>query len=481
VSGADLQAILPLLTLGGTAVVLLLAIALRRNHALTATLAAVGLLTTLASVPFAVQAPRQVTDLVVVDAFGLFYVTLLAAGALATVVLAYAYLRGHDEQREEFYILVLLATLGSAVLAESAHLASFFLGLETLSVSLYGLVAYTRTRAVAIEAGLKYLILAAASSGFLLFGMALLYADAGTMRLPLLASASAGGAVGVPFLVGGIALILVGSGFKLAAAPFHLWTPDVYQGAPAPVTGFIATVSKGGMLALLLRLFTDLGWRQHGSLVVVIAVMAIASMFVGNFLALLQGSVKRILAYSSIAHMGYMLVAFLAAGRLGVEAVTFYLVTYFVTTLGAFGVVAALSDHTGDRDALDEYRGLAWRRPWLAALLSACLFSLAGIPLTAGFMGKYTIVLAGAGVGLWVILSLLVINSVISLYYYLRVIVTVYSAPRTDTDGERPSPFPVSLAGGVLLTAIAVLLFWIGIYPGPFLDLVTTAARALFP
>jgi NADH-quinone oxidoreductase subunit N len=482
VNGTDLQSILPLLVLGGTAVVLMLAIAVHRSHVLTATLAALGLLATLLSVPFAAaEAPRQVTELVIVDAFGLFYVTLLAAGALATVVLAYAYLREQDEQREEFYVLVLLATLGSAVLAESSHLASFFLGLETLSVSLYGLVAYTRSRAVSIEAGIKYLILAAASSAFLLFGMALLYADSGTMQLALLATAFSTGAGSLPFLLVGIALILVGSGFKLAAAPFHLWTPDVYQGAPAPVTGFIATVSKGGMLALLLRLFTELGWRQYEPLVVVIVLMAIASMFLGNLLALFQTSVKRILAYSSIAHMGYMLVAFLAAGRLGVEAVTFYLVAYFVTTLGAFGVVAALSDGAGDRDALSDYRGLAWRRPWLAALLSACLFSLAGIPLTAGFIGKYTIILAAASVALWVILALLAINSIISIYYYLRVIIAVYGARGEGAEEEAARPLSVSVAGGLMLTGIAVLLFWIGIYPSPFLDLVTTATKALFP
>jgi len=270
---------------------------------------------------------------------------------------------------------------------------------------------------------------------------------------------------------------LVGIGFKLAVVPFHLWTPDVYQGAPAPVTGFVATVSKGGVIAILLRLLVAVGQAGHASFALVIGVLAIASMFVGNLLALLQKSVKRLLAYSSIAHMGYVLVAILASGALAAEAATFYMVAYFVTTLGAFGVVTVLSDGGADRDAIDHYRGLYWRRPWLAALMSACLFSLSGIPLTAGFIGKYYVVAAAVDSSLWWPVLMLVVNSAISVYYYLRVIVAMYT-PTEEAEAVPAGP-AATLVGSVALIGLAVLLVWLGVSPAPFMNLLHPAAAAL--
>jgi len=477
-TGSDLLALLPLLLLGGTAVIALVGIAVRRSHAFTAGLTIVGLAVAFFTLPIAARgSPRQVTALLTVDPFGLFWVGLIVAGALATAFLSVAYLNRLGENREELYVLLLLATLGSSVLALSRHLASFFLGLETLSISLYGMIAYARARRVSTEAGLKYLILAAASSAFLLFGMALLYAGAGTLELSGLVSALTPNGVGSPFLLVGGALVLVGIGFKLAVVPFHLWTPDVYQGAPAPVTGFVATVSKGGVIAILLRLLVAVGQAGHASFALVIGVLAIASMFVGNLLALLQKSVKRLLAYSSIAHMGYVLVAILASGALAAEAATFYMVAYFVTTLGAFGVVTVLSDGGADRDAIDDYRGLYWRRPWLAALMSACLFSLSGIPLTAGFIGKYYVVAAAVDSSLWWPVLMLVVNSAISVYYYLRVIVAMYT-PTEEAEAVPAGP-AATLVGSVALIGLAVLLVWLGVSPAPFMNLLHPAAAAL--
>ncbi len=474
---SDLLALLPLLILGGTAVAAMLGVAVRRSHAFTSALTVCGLALAFVSVfVSATVAPRTVTPLLVVDPFGLFYVGLLVAGALLTALLCVPYLGRMDDNREELYILLLLATLGSCVLAESRHLVSFFLGLETLSVSLYAMIAYTRAEPRSAEAGLKYLITAAASSAFLLFGMALLFSGSGTMVLPTLVRRLAPGGVPGPFLLVGVALVLVGIGFKLAVVPFHLWTPDVYQGAPAPVTGFVATVSKGGVLAVLLRLLTFLG-SGHEPLVAVVALFAVASMFFGNLLALLQKSVKRLLAYSSIAHMGYLLVAVLASGVLAVEAATFYLVTYFVTTLGAFGVVTVLSGRGGDRDAISDYRGLYWRRPWLAALMSACLFSLSGIPLTAGFIGKYYVVAAAVGSSLWWPVLMLVVNSAISVYYYLRVIVAMYTRPEGE---ERIAVAPAAtVVGSVALIGLAVLIVWLGVAPAPLVNLLHPAVTGL--
>ena len=221
--------------------------------------------------------------------------------------------------------------------------------------------------------------------------------------------------------------MLVTVGFKLSLAPFHMWVADVFEGSPAPVAGFIATVSKGSVFALILRYFTILDIHSAHSLLLVFTIIAMVSMFVGNLLALAQRNVKRMLAYSSIAHMGYLLVAFLASGPSAPVAVTFYLVAYFITTLIAFGTISALSENARDAADLDDYRGLAWRRPWLAAGFTISLLSLAGIPLTAGFIGKFYVVMAGAESGLWMLIGALVINSIIGLFYYLRVVATLFS------------------------------------------------------
>jgi NADH-quinone oxidoreductase subunit N len=258
-----------------------------------------------------------------------------------------------------------------------------------------------------------------------------------------------------------------------------MWTPDVYEGAPAPATAFVATVSKGGMFALLLRLFTQLDVHASSALLLVFGLMAVASMFVGNLLALLQSNIKRILAYSSIAHLGYLLVAFLASGGLATTAVTFYLVAYFVTTLGAFGTVTVLSVRERDADRLDEYRGLFWRRPWLAGIFTAMLLSLAGIPLTAGFVGKFYLVAAGVGSTLWPLVIILVVTSTIGLFYYLRIIFAMYGHPPQAAEPSiAASSLP--LAGSLVLAALTLVLVWLGVYPAPLIELIqTTAARLI--
>jgi NADH-quinone oxidoreductase subunit N len=249
----------------------------------------------------------------------------------------------------------------------------------------------------------------------------------------------------------------------------------VYQGAPAPVTAFVATVSKGAMFALLLRYLTVVDLRSHHALVIVFATLAIASMVAGNLLALLQNNVKRLLAYSSIAHLGYLLVAFLASGALAVTAVTFYLVAYFVTTLGAFGVVTVLS--TGEREAesLEDYRGLLVRRPWLAALFTAMLLSLAGIPLTAGFVGKFYLTVAAGGAALWPLLVVMMVTSGIGLFYYLRIIVTMCMEPAGEPTAGVGIP-RVPLLAGLTLAALSVALVWLGVYPAPIIRLIRVAA-----
>jgi NADH-quinone oxidoreductase subunit N len=471
----DMVALSPLLIVATSAVMLLLLVAFYRNDRLTALITLLGLALSMLALPVASsRAPRQVTPLLTLDNYALYYMGLLFAGCFAVSLLSYGYLKKHDRQRDEFYVLLLVAALGSAVLVASDHFASFFLGLEILSVSLYALIAYPRASQQHIEAAVKYLVLAGASAAFLLFGMALIYAETGTMKFARMSSASlTGGDSHNALLLAGWGMIMVGVGFKLAVVPFHLWTPDVYEGAPAPVAAFVATVSKGSMFALLVRYFTQANIQAYGAPFVALAVIAVASMFAGNLLALLQNNIKRLLAYSSIAHLGYLLVALLASGTLAATAVGFYLAAYFVTMLGAFGVVATLSIRARDADAMSDYQGLFWRRPWLAAIFTAMLLSLAGIPLTAGFVGKFYIIAAGVHSALWLLVLILVVNSAIGLFYYLRVVVAMFGrAP----DGERSEitipAAPLSWIDSVVLAALAFLLLWLGIYPSPIITLI---------
>jgi NADH-quinone oxidoreductase subunit N len=480
-STAALTALLPLLVLAGTAVILLVVIAFYRHRTLSTGLVLAGLAAAfLAILPASDVAPQAVTALLVIDGYALFYVGLLLVAAFVVAVLSHGYLARQPGFREEYDVLLLLATLGSAVLAASTHFASFFLGLEILSVSLYGLIAYPRHRERSLEAGVKYLVLAAASSAFLLFGMALAYADQGTLAFEdmILRRVTLSGEPLSPLLLAGLGLMIVGLGFKLAIVPFHMWAADVYEGAAAPVTAFVATVSKGGVFALLVRFLIGVSQEAYRPIFVAIAALAIASMLAGNLLALLQRNVKRMLAYSSIAHLGYLLVAFLASGSLALTASTFYLVAYIVTTLAAFGIVTVLSTPEGDADDLEAYQGLFWRRPGLAAVLAASLFSLAGMPLTAGFVGKLYLVAAGVGSALWLLVIVLAIGSAVGLYYYLRWIVVMYRQP--GSEGETSSSDPgVPLAGGAILGLLLLVLVWLGVYPAPLLDLIEAVVAGL--
>lgn len=471
-SATDILAILPIIIAAASAVAVMVLITFYRDHMLTLLLTIAGLAAAFGALSVAsAKIPLHVTTLLIIDGYALFYMGLLFAAGLAVALLSYGYLEGREGDHEEFYLLLLLAVTGSAVLVSAAHFASFFLGLEILSVALYTLIAYLRTSGRGNEAGIKYLVLAAVSASFLLFGMALVYAGSGTMEFAEIAKKAAGNEFS-PLLVAGFILIVTGIGFKLALVPFHMWTPDVYEGAPAPVSAFIATVSKGAVLALLLRYFAGLDVRGSQTLFVIFTIASVSSMFVGNLLALLQRNVKRILAYSSIAHLGYLIVAFLSGREMAATAVGYYLVAYFVTMLGAFGVVTVMSGKDRDADSLEDYRGLASRRPWLAGIFTAMLLSLAGIPLTAGFIGKFYVVAAGAGSALWLLVIMLAVNSAIGLFYYLRIVMILF-----EEEGEPIKGLPpVSFSGGLVLALLTLLLFWFGIYPAHLARLIQAAA-----
>ncbi|CAH0161489.1 NADH-quinone oxidoreductase subunit N [Pseudomonas sp. Bi70] len=484
-----LIALLPLLVTCATVVVVMLAIAWKRSHSMTFVLSVIGLNAALLSLlPTIGVTPLQVTPLMQIDTFACYYMALVLIATLACVTLTHAYLgeakvndgqtKGYPRNREEMYLLLLLSAAGGLVLVSTEHLAGLFIGLELLSVPTYGMIAYAYFNKRSLEAGIKYMVLSAAGSAFLLFGMALLYADAGSLSFAEI-GASLAGASGSQLVQIGIGMMLIGLAFKLSMVPFHLWTPDVYEGAPAPVAAFLATASKVAVFAVLLRLYQLSPATAGGWLNDLLTVIAIASILFGNLLALVQNNLKRLLGYSSIAHFGYLLVALIASKGLAVEAIGVYMATYVLTSLGAFGVITLMSTpYNGrDADALYEYRGLFWRRPYLTAVLTVMMLSLAGIPLTAGFIGKFYVIAAGVQAQLWWLIGALILGSAIAVFYYLRVMVTLFlNEPNLQ---RHDAPFNWGQrAGGIMLMLVAALAFILGVYPQPLLDLVQQAGLA---
>ncbi len=461
----QLLALSPLLTLAITICVLLIAIAFWRNFTATWMIACTGLVATLGAVILAAPlAPIMVTPLIRIDGFSLLFSFLLTATSLGIALLASDYFKGRDEKQDEFYVLMLSSTLGALTLVCSVHFASFILGLELLGVSLYAMISYPARGVLGIEAALKYLILSGVSSAFILFGIALLLAVVGSLDFSIIKGFDYQPAGNHRIiLLTSMVLILAGLMFKLSLVPFHLWTPDVYQGAPAPVSAFVATVSKVAIFAALLRFFAVTELYHYEPVILALTIVAILSMVVGNLLALLQDNVKRILAYSSIAHVGYLMVAFIAMGSatdqaLTIEACTFFLIAYLISTIGAFGVVTILSidDHDRDLDRMADYRGLFWRRPLLATIFSGMLLSLAGIPLTAGFIGKFYIFVAGVHTHLWLLVSTVILGSAIGLFYYLRIIFNM--TERMESVAQRRMP----IAGAGVMISLAGLLIMLG-------------------
>jgi NADH-quinone oxidoreductase subunit N len=479
-----LIALLPLLVTCASVVLVMLAIAYRRNHDATFILSVSGLLLSLlALLPTLGVTPLAVSPLIQIDRFGCYYMALILLATLACMVLTHAYLgdasvsngksKGYPRNREEMYLLLLLAAAGGLVLVSTEHLAGLFIGLELLSVPTYGMIAYAYFNKRSLEAGIKYMVLSAAGSAFLLFGMALLYAEAGSLSFAKLGSSLDGSG---HLLQAGIGMMFIGLAFKLSMVPFHLWTPDVYEGAPAPVAAFLATASKVAVFAVLLRLYLLSPATAGGWMNTLLMLIAIVSILFGNLLALMQNNLKRLLGYSSIAHFGYLLIALIAGKGMAVEAISVYMATYVLTSLGAFGVITLMSTpYSGrDADALYEYRGLFWRRPYLTAVLTLMMLSLAGIPLTAGFIGKFFVIAAGVQAQLWWLLGTLIIGSAIAVFYYLRVMVTLYLVEPNLQVHDAPLNWGQH-AGGIMLIAFALLTFLIGVYPQPLLDLVQQA------
>jgi NADH-quinone oxidoreductase subunit N len=472
---ADLLIVLPHIILAAGTVVALLAAAFARRNATVMYIAVSTLLCSFLSLGILTpHLPSTVTGLFLFDGLSAISTGLVLFSSMCVAVLAYPYFTMHTVPAREFFILLMLATLGCLVIVSSSHFTSLFLGIELVGIPLAVMAAYRRGNPIGIEAGFKYLILAGVSSAVLLFGVALLYAGSGSLVFgPALASLALP-ALQTPLTHLGAALLIAGMGFKLALVPFHLWAPDVYQGAPAPVTLFVATASKAAAITALLRLFPPAVIDGDRYLFVLFALFSVASMTLGNLLALRQQSVKRMLAYSSIAHGGYLLVAFLSAGPLAHTAIILYLVFYVITNLCAFGVVSLLSGSGADADDLDDYAGLSWRKPWMTLILTVAVLSLLGIPITAGFIAKFSVVTAGmASMHLALVLAL-VINTAVSAYYYLRIIMAMFIGQDDVLAGEiRHSERRVPIIGATIVSFQAGLLLFIGVAPEYLLQFIS--------
>ena len=414
--------------------------------------------------------------MIALDSFRTFsnYIFLLSAGLF--VLIADRYLDQERIRLGELYVLILFATVGMMVFAGARELMIIFIGLELMSVPIYVLTGVNRRDARSAEAALKYFLLGAFASAFFLFGIALVYGATGTTNLALIAlSIGVDGLGASPLLLPGIAMLAIGFAFKVSAVPFHMWTPDAYEGAPIPVTAFMAGGVKAAAFAACVRVFLTAFPGMYDSWDALVIWLAILTMVVANLIALVQGNVKRMLAYSSIAHAGYLLAALAAANVAGAASVLFYLVVYTLMTIGAFAVLMSIAGRGEARLDLEAFSGLGWRMPVLATVMTIFLLSLAGFPLTGGFVGKVYILRAAIEQGLVGLAVVLVLASLISYFYYLRVAWYMWFR---EPNGE---PVLEPLAGGTrVMLAIAVTgVMVLGVFPGVLLDAAERSAAAL--
>jgi NADH-quinone oxidoreductase subunit N len=417
---------------------------------------------------------RAFRDMILLDRYALFFDLIIGYAAALIIMLSMDYLARTGGESGEYYSLVLFATAGMMLMASAGDLIVVFLSLELMSLSLYVLAGLFKTRLSSGEASMKYFLLGAFASSFLLYGIALLYGATGSTNLDRIA-ASAAARNGDPLLLMGLGLLLVGFGFKISSVPFHMWAPDVYEGAPTTITALIATGSKAAAFAALIRvLVVSLRGLQPDWTALLWAVAAL-TMTIGNVVALAQSNLKRMLAYSSIAHVGYMLMGLVAGGAPGAGGVLFYLLAYTFTTVGAFGVIGLCARAGEEAVDVGDYAGLARRHPVLAAALTLFLLSLIGIPPLAGFVAKFYLFGSAVRAGYIWLTVIAVLNSAIAAYYYLRVIVYMYMR---EPEGE-PTAVAPSFAGGLALAIALVGIVLVGVIPSQFADLAQAAVAPL--
>ena len=416
--------------------------------------------------------------MIAVDRFRLFANWVFILGAGLSIVISLSYVARQKLQAGEYYSLILFAVVGMMFMGSARDLMIIFLGLELMSIGVYALAGFNRRDRRSAEAGLKYFLLGAFASGFLLFGIALVYGAAGSTNIHAVAVAVQDGTVASGLMIPGVALLAIGFAFKVSAVPFHMWTPDVYEGAPTPVTAFMAASVKTAAFVAFLRVFLVGLDGLYAEWANILWWIAAITMVAGNLIALVQSSVKRMLAYSSIAHGGYLLVAIVSANDTATAGLLFYLLVYTIMTIGAFAVVVTVGNQSEANARIEDYAGFGWRKPILGVLMTVLLLSLAGFPGTAGFIAKYHLLLGAAESRLWVLIVILVLTTVVSYWYYLRVgwYMWMKEAPQgADSADAAITPFATHI---VLVVSVALIIL-AGIFPEAALDLARGSAESL--
>jgi NADH-quinone oxidoreductase subunit N len=444
------------------------------SHQSLGTIALLGTLSALASTVWMAQYPGAAfSNMVRVEGFSVFFHFLIIAIAAVSILSSFEYLRVQRIRAGEYYGLILFGTVGMCLMSSAIELVLIFVALEISSISTYILAGFRRHDASSSEASLKYFLLGSFATAFFLYGVALMFGATGSTNIDAINRALNSGNVHLPVLAYvATALMFVGLGFKVASAPFHVWTPDVYEGAPAPVVGLMSTGPKAAAFAVLLRVLFEARAPGYFWLIWVSAAL---TMTLGNVCALVQDNVKRLLAYSSIAHAGYLLVAFAAQPELGVSAAMFYTAAYAAMNVGAFAIVSHLAGAGEKYVTLEDYAGLGRKSPVLAATLTFFLMSLIGIPITGGFFAKFYVLSAALKSNLVVLAIVLVLNSAVGAYYYLRIIVMMYMR---EPRGEVPVT-PVPAAAGFAIAVCVLATLFLGVLPGSVLDYAASSARQL--
>ncbi len=417
------------------------------------------------------------SSMIAVDGFRLFSNWIFLVAAALSILISFAYVYRQRLQAGEFYGLILLATAGMMFMAGARDLIVIFLGLEVMSIAVYALTAFNRRDRKSAEAGLKYFLLGAFSTGFFLYGIALVYGATGSTNLAAIGAAITSGAAAPVLAVVGAAFLIIGFGFKVSAVPFHMWTPDVYEGAPTPVTAFMSAAVKAAAFVAFLRVVYVGFDAIHDQLFPVLWWLAALTMVAANLIALVQANVKRMLAYSSIAHAGYLLVAITAANETAAAGLLFYLLVYTVMNIGAFAIVIGVAHQAEERLQIEDYAGFGWAQPTLGVFLTIFLLSLAGFPGTGGFMGKIYLLQGAADAQLWYLSVILVLTTIASYWYYLRVAWFMWMrSPRTEGQHLQVlTPLPMRLA----LIACAGVVLYLGFFPGGALDFASASVEGL--
>ena len=474
--------LIPEYILAGTAAGVLLLDAFHRDlkvsRQLLPWIAVLGALAAGVASLFYIDREDNFASLIAVDDYTLFFRVLFAAALIAVILGSYEFVERNIRHQGEFYALLLVSTIGAIYMAGARELLTAYISIELLSFSLYVAVSLAKDDRRSGEAGLKYVLLGGVASAILLYGLSLIYGTAGTTTYEGIREAFANDDVaGSPALLLGLAFVIGGIGFKAAAVPFHMWTPDVYEGAPLPITAYISATSKAAIFALMVPLFGTALLPVIDDWQWMLASLSVATMVVGNLVALQQTNIKRLLAYSSISQVGFMLMAITTISDASSSALLLHIAGYLITNLAVFFAVIAFYNKTGS-ELIEDFRGLAETQPFLAMVIAVGMFSLSGMPLLAGFVTKFFIFQAAAEEGFLWLATVAVIMSTVSLYYYLRVIRLMYVVAPAEGDGARWHPSPVAYGViGVLFLGI----FWVGLWAAPFLEAADDASAMLFP